>query len=157
MRKTITLPRGESVVKLTPSEFAKLNLQHPRLWWPNGYGSPELYHLKLSVQANGGVSDSKDIRFGVREISYELSLLDNTGHLRRVEYSPTAARSGGFRWPQSRTESSRRKAIPVCAFCWRRLSSSPSSMKKSSSKIRRLCAGVREESKSCRLSSGSGQ
>jgi hypothetical protein len=92
VRKSITLPRGESVVKLTPAEFAQLNLQHPRLWWPNGYGNPELYHLKLSVQSNRGISDSKDIRFGVREISYELSLLDRTGHLRRVEYSPTAAR-----------------------------------------------------------------
>lgn len=92
MRKSMTLPPGESVVKLTPAEFAQLNLQHPRLWWPNGYGSPELYHLKLSLQAGGSVSDSKDIRFGVREISYELSLLDSAGHLRRVEYSPTAAR-----------------------------------------------------------------
>ena len=92
VRKSMTLPPGESVVKLTPAEFAQLNLQHPRLWWPNGYGSPELYHLKLSLQAGGSVSDSKDIRFGVREISYELSLLDSAGHLRRVEYSPTAAR-----------------------------------------------------------------
>ena len=31
----------------------------------------------------------------MREITYELSLLDSKGHLRRVEYSPTAARAGG--------------------------------------------------------------
>ena len=92
VRKAVTLPHGESVVKLTPKQFPQLNLQHPRLWWPNGYGNPELYRLKLSVQTNGNISDAKDIRFGVREITYELSLLDNTGHLRRVEYSPTAAR-----------------------------------------------------------------
>lgn len=85
--KSVTLPRGESVVKFTPAAFPQLNLQHPRLWWPNGYGSPELYQLNLSVQANGAVSDTKDVRFGVREISYELSLLDSTGHLRRVEFS----------------------------------------------------------------------
>ena len=92
IHKSVTLPPGESVVKLTPDEFAQLNLQHPRLWWPNGYGSPELYHLKLTLDASDSISDTKDIRFGVREISYELSLLDSTGHLRRVEYSPTAAR-----------------------------------------------------------------
>jgi beta-galactosidase/beta-glucuronidase len=90
--KQATLKPGENVVKLTPAEFSQLNLQHPRLWWPNGYGSPELYHLKLAVNAGGSVSDNKEVRFGVREISYELSLLDGTGHLRRVEYTPTAAR-----------------------------------------------------------------
>jgi hypothetical protein len=81
------------VVKLSPAEFTQLSLQRPRLWWPNGYGSPELYHLTLTLQDGAGVSDIKDVRFGVREISYELSLLDGAGHLRRVEYSPTAARS----------------------------------------------------------------
>ena len=88
VRKSVTLPPGDSVVKLTPSEFAQLNLDHPRLWWPNGYGSPELYTAKLSLQSGGIASDSKDVRFGVREITYELSLLDSTGHLRRVEYTP---------------------------------------------------------------------
>ena len=34
------------------------------------------------------------MRFGIREITYELSLLDSTGHLRRVEYSPTLAGVG---------------------------------------------------------------
>ena len=92
----MTLPPGESVVKLAPTEFAQLNLQHPRLWWPNGYGSPELYHLKLSVSDGVAASDTKDVRFGVREISYELSLLDSTGHLRRVEFSPTAARGASL-------------------------------------------------------------
>jgi Exo-beta-D-glucosaminidase Ig-fold domain/Glycosyl hydrolases family 2/Concanavalin A-like lectin/glucanases superfamily/Glycosyl hydrolases family 2, sugar binding domain/Glycosyl hydrolases family 2, TIM barrel domain len=94
VHKSVTVQPGESIVKLTPAEFAQLNLQHPRLWWPNGYGSPELYHLKLTLKDQSGVSDSKDVRFGVREISYELSLLDKTGHLRRVEFSPTAARGG---------------------------------------------------------------
>jgi hypothetical protein len=92
VRKSMTLPPGESVVKLSPAEFSQLNLQHPRLWWPNGYGKPELYHLKLSVGVNGAVSDNKSVRFGVRVISYELSLLDSTGHLRRVEFTPNAAR-----------------------------------------------------------------
>ncbi|MCU1294267.1 MAG: glycoside hydrolase family 2 [Bryobacterales bacterium] len=32
------------------------------------------------------------MRFGIREITYELSLLDHSGSLRRVEFSPTAAK-----------------------------------------------------------------
>lgn len=91
--KSVSLPPGNSVVTFTPAEDARLTLDHPRLWWPNGYGSPELYDLKLAVGASASaVSDSKDIRFGVREISYELSLMDATGHLRRVEFTPVAAR-----------------------------------------------------------------
>jgi hypothetical protein len=92
IHKSITVPPGESVIKLTPAEFSQLHLQHPRLWWPNGYGKPELYHLKLTLNEGNTVSDTRNIRFGVREISYELSLLDSTGHLRRVEFSPTEAR-----------------------------------------------------------------
>jgi hypothetical protein len=92
VHKQITLAPGESVVKLTPEDFPQLNLQHPRLWWPNGYGRPELYHLRLTLSANGIVSDTKTVRFGIREISYELSLLDTTGHLRRVLYTPANSR-----------------------------------------------------------------
>ncbi len=63
-------------------------MQNPRLWWPNGYGKPELYHLKLSVATGRDVSDTKQLRFGIREITYELSLLDTAGRVRRVEYAP---------------------------------------------------------------------
>jgi hypothetical protein len=84
---------GRTLVTLTPKLYPQLALTHPRLWWPNGYGKPELYHLQLTVDtATGAVSDAKDIRFGVREVSYELSLMDAGGHLRRVEYFPSEAR-----------------------------------------------------------------
>ncbi len=91
--KAITIPPGKSTVKLAPSEFGQLAVQHPRLWWPNGYGKPELYHLKLTFAEGDKESSAKQTTFGVREITYELSLLDTSGHLRRLEYSPTAARA----------------------------------------------------------------
>jgi hypothetical protein len=90
--KQLTLPPGQSSVKLSPSEFAQLTVQHPRLWWPNGYGKPELYTLQLSFTRSDAESDKKQLRFGIREITYELSLLDSAGQLRRLEYSPTTAR-----------------------------------------------------------------
>src|ERR1039458_8246231 len=90
--KQVTLAVGENAVQLAPSEFAQLTVQHPRLWWPNGYGKPELYTLHLSFSEGNADSDTKLLRFGIREITYELSLLDSTGHLRRLEYSPTTAR-----------------------------------------------------------------
>jgi hypothetical protein len=89
--KTVSLYPGKNEVKLSPAEFPQLNVQNPRLWWPNGYGKPEVYTLKLSFSEAGRESDAKDVRFGIREITYEISLLDSTGHLRRVDYSPTVA------------------------------------------------------------------
>jgi hypothetical protein len=90
--KQLTLAPGKSSVKLASSEFSQLTVQHPRLWWPNGYGKPELYTLHLTFSEGATESDAKDVRFGIREITYELSLLDSIGHLLRVEYSPTTAR-----------------------------------------------------------------
>ena len=92
--KDVTLAPGDSTIKLSPAEFPQLAVQNPRLWWPNGYGKPELYHLKLSVAAGRDVSDTKQLRFGIREITYELSLLDSTGYLRRVEYAPAKLPAG---------------------------------------------------------------
>lgn len=91
--KQVTLPPGESTINLSPSEFTQLTVQNPRLWWPNGYGKPELYTLKLSFSANHEVSDTKELTFGIREITYELSLYDSAGHLRRVEISLAKARA----------------------------------------------------------------
>jgi Glycosyl hydrolases family 2 len=91
VNQEITALPGTSEVKLTPAEFSQPTVHNPRLWWPNGYGKQDLYHLELSFSENGKESDSKQVRFGIREITYELSLLDSRGHLRRLEYSPTAA------------------------------------------------------------------
>ncbi len=87
----VNLKPGENTVNLTPAEFAQLGVRHPRLWWPNGYGPANLYHLKLTVTTGGQVSDTKELQFGIREITYELSLLDPSGHLGRVDFSPTVA------------------------------------------------------------------
>ena len=91
--KQVTAEPGKSLVTLTPSEFPQLTVKQPRLWWPNGYGKPELYDLQLSLSIDDTESDKKQVRFGIREITYELSLLDSMGHLRRLEYSPTTARA----------------------------------------------------------------
>ncbi|HLH07103.1 MAG TPA: LamG-like jellyroll fold domain-containing protein [Terriglobales bacterium] len=91
--KNVTVAPHGSTVKLTSAEFSQLTVQHPRLWWPNGYGKQELYTLNLSFAENGHESDTRSVRFGIREITYELSLFDKFGHLRRVDFSPTTARA----------------------------------------------------------------
>ncbi len=81
IKKEVTLSQGEQTISLSPKEFPQLHLDHPRLWWPNGYGKPELYHLQLRFATDSGTSSEKKLQFGVREVTYELSLLDQ---LRRV-------------------------------------------------------------------------
>lgn len=88
---TATVPPGDTTLHLTPDRFAALHLDHPRLWWPNGYGDPNLYHLHLTLSDRGTASDERTVTFGVREVSYELTLFDHTGRLRRVEANPTLA------------------------------------------------------------------
>jgi hypothetical protein len=96
VKKQITIDAGATSITLRPADYPQLHLDHPRLWWPNGYGKPDLYHLKLTLASSKGESDTKAITFGIREVTYELSLFDHEGKIRRVEVSPTEAHSLGF-------------------------------------------------------------
>jgi hypothetical protein len=96
VEKTVQAAPGDSIVTLAPAEFPQLHLNQPRLWWPNGYGSPDLYHLKLSTVSRGREMDEKKLTFGVREVTYELSLFDHAGRLARREVDPTPARQQGI-------------------------------------------------------------
>jgi len=95
LQKQVTLNPGITEVQLDPREFPQLHLRAPRLWWPNGYGAANLYRLQLNVLADGAGSDSLALKFGVRELTYELSLFDSQGRLRRVEVDPTAGTALG--------------------------------------------------------------
>lgn len=92
----VTLRAGETkTVAFAPKDFPQLAVEHPRLWWPNGYGKPELYHLQLAFTLdNKKISDSAALRFGVREISYELGVRMSDGKSQRVEFRPTLVAKG---------------------------------------------------------------
>lgn len=95
-KKQISLKAGEKAnVVFSPEEFPQLKLKNPRLWWPNGYGRQELYFLDLSVSENGKESDHKKVRFGVREMSYEMSVDTKDKKAWRVEFNPISALKDG--------------------------------------------------------------
>ena len=52
---------------------AELPLERPALWWPNGQGEQPLYQLKVVLEdsATGRVLDTREVRFGVREIRWD--------------------------------------------------------------------------------------
>lgn len=62
---------ASSVVKLSPATHPALRYRNPRLWWPNGYGDPDLYDVELRFEtAPGEVSDLKTFKSGIREFAY---------------------------------------------------------------------------------------
>jgi len=67
LRKEVKVQPGEtSDVSLDP-----LRLKNPALWWPNGYGKPNLYSCAVRYIDAGKVSDSLRVSFGIRKYSYD--------------------------------------------------------------------------------------
>ncbi|MDR1645751.1 MAG: beta-glycosidase [Tannerellaceae bacterium] len=63
----LTLAAGEKkLIRLKEQTIRK-----PRLWWPNGIGEQALYDLRIAFETNGQTSDSRTLRYGIREISSE--------------------------------------------------------------------------------------
>jgi len=70
----VTLAAGESkAVVFAPSEFAQLAIKNPHLWWPADVGAHPLETLTLRFVLDGSVTDEQSIRFGIREVSSELT------------------------------------------------------------------------------------
>src|SRR5208283_4029176 len=70
--RAVEMPaEASTVVRLDPSTVAALHLSHPRLWWPVGYGEPDLYDVRLEfATADGQRSDAKAFRARVRQFTY---------------------------------------------------------------------------------------
>lgn len=85
----VDLNSGETkTVHFSPDKFPELNLKNPRLWWPNGYGKQSFYFLKLKAETNENTSDEKSVRFGIREMSYELNVDGPKQKGLRIEFNP---------------------------------------------------------------------
>ncbi len=69
--KNISLESGETeTVYMNRKEFKQLILNNPKLWWPNGYGEPNLYTCSVTCDVDGKVVDAKEITFGIRKYEY---------------------------------------------------------------------------------------
>jgi hypothetical protein len=64
-------------VSVDSKKVPALHVLNPKLWWPNGCGPQNLYTLHLTFEANRQVSDSKDVSFGVRKITYTVPDSEN--------------------------------------------------------------------------------
>ncbi len=59
----VSVKKGETV----KVEFPEIRFENPKLWWPNGMGTPDLYRLELRFEQNGTVTDAEKLNFGIRQ------------------------------------------------------------------------------------------
>lgn len=72
--KAVSLTGNETKeLVLTKETIAQLSVSNPALWWPNGYGAQHMYQLSLAFDISGKESDSKNIPFGIRQITTDTS------------------------------------------------------------------------------------
>ncbi|WP_342648060.1 sugar-binding domain-containing protein [Mucilaginibacter sp. CSA2-8R] len=75
-------PHSKLTVNLTAADFKQLKLNHPKLWWPNGYGgkangTQHLYTCEVRfLQADGSVSDKVIKSFGIRKVTSDTTTLN---------------------------------------------------------------------------------
>ncbi|MFN8240786.1 MAG: glycoside hydrolase family 2 TIM barrel-domain containing protein [Bacteroidales bacterium] len=60
---------GKLQVKLDAENTKEFNIKQPRLWWPVGYGRPDLYRIKLQYSGTAGLSDEVTFLFGIRTVA----------------------------------------------------------------------------------------
>jgi Glycosyl hydrolase 2 galactose-binding domain-like/Exo-beta-D-glucosaminidase Ig-fold domain/Malectin domain/Glycosyl hydrolases family 2/Glycosyl hydrolases family 2, TIM barrel domain len=87
-------PHETRTLTFSPATTSSLHLRHPRLWWPNGYGPQNLYTLHLTASVKGEISDAQDVKFGVRQITYQLPGSDNLAL--SVNGVPVVAKGGDW-------------------------------------------------------------
>jgi exo-1,4-beta-D-glucosaminidase len=95
----VELAAGESKdVVFTPDQYPQLNVNNPRLWWPAQMGTPNLYDLTLSFELDGALSDSSRTKFGIREITSEVSeqAPDRLKRLFKINGKNILIRGGGW-------------------------------------------------------------
>ena len=76
-RQVTLAPNSSQQVTFDAKSTPALHMEHPRLWWPNGYGAQPMYKLHLEFRTGEStvgstVSDAQDVDFGVRKISYSV-------------------------------------------------------------------------------------
>lgn len=68
--KNVSLTRDTpAIIDLNGDNTAELNISSPALWWPNGYGRPDLYRIRLQYSNITGISDDTSFVFGIRTVS----------------------------------------------------------------------------------------
>lgn len=62
-------PEATEAAATTGSQaVVELSVQNPRLWWPRGYGEPNLYNLTISLYRSGAMIHTITERVGLKQV-----------------------------------------------------------------------------------------
>jgi exo-1,4-beta-D-glucosaminidase len=75
---------ASNLVEMNSDNTEELIINKPGIWWPNGYGKPNLYRIHLQYTGQSGVSDDTTFVFGIRTVSSKA--VDVNGSWRRDFY-----------------------------------------------------------------------
>ncbi len=81
-------------VSFSPDRYSQLQIKSPRVWWPAKLGPQELYQARFRFTVNGATSDEQAVRFGVREVTSELT--DQEYRLFKINHRKLLVRGGGW-------------------------------------------------------------
>lgn len=85
VEQNVSIEAGSSrSVNVTPDNARNLLITKPHLWWPNGYGSPDLYRMRIQYVTGNQVSDDTSFLFGIRTVGSKT--VNVNGWLRRDFY-----------------------------------------------------------------------
>jgi exo-1,4-beta-D-glucosaminidase len=88
-------PHESRTVELTAAEFPQLRIHNPPIWWPRQMGEPHLEELTVGYLLDGQLTDEQTVKFGIREMSSELSA-ESGGRLFRVNGKSILIRGGAW-------------------------------------------------------------
>jgi beta-mannosidase len=60
--RSVTLGPGHNVVSFP------IDISHPQLWYPSGYGAQPIYRFHVSMKEDGQETDSKEVKTGLRTV-----------------------------------------------------------------------------------------
>ena len=75
-----------------------MEIENPKLWWPNGYGEPFLYNYCIRLLRKGIEIDGKEGRFGIREVELKQEPLKAGGFNFQFNINNTPVYCKGANW-----------------------------------------------------------
>ena len=65
---SVTAPDGQRITAEGPGKLS-VEIEHPQLWWPSGYGGQPLYSVEVTLSDDRGILDTWEKRIGLRTLT----------------------------------------------------------------------------------------
>ncbi|MBP6673191.1 MAG: discoidin domain-containing protein, partial [Bacteroidetes bacterium] len=86
-------PNDTKIVTVDNDGFPELSIKDPKLWWPNGYGAPNMYTCSLKFTEGTNESDRQTVSFGIRKL-----VVDTTGNVMTIWVNGRKIFAKGGNW-----------------------------------------------------------